>query len=63
VRSRVLRVIILRYVLPRLGGAREWRLGRLLIGQTERGMWESARRTRVIVPIFMAKGFGDALLD
>jgi len=62
---RVLRVVILSPVLPRLGGAGERRLRRLLMGYLERGCWRllgAARNTHVVL-IIIAKGFGDALLD
>jgi len=62
---RVLRVVILRSVLPRSGGARAGRLRRLLMGYIEKGCWKllNAARYAHLVLIIIAKGFGDALLD
>jgi len=59
---RVLRVVTLRPVLPRSGGAR---LRRLLMGYIEKGCWKllNAARYTHLVLIIIAKGFGDPLLD
>ena len=61
----MLRVVILRAVLPGSGGTEVRGLRGLLMGQIERECWKllnAARHTHVLL-IDIAKSFGDALLD